>query len=701
MHGHVRMSSGRPRSGVIVSDGVTVTTTDSTGAYRLDATGPFVFVTRPAGTSCDEWFIRTTAGVVADFVLVETAALYPHRFVHISDTHLGAGPRFASLYPQPVEIGTGAVFSQFLDRLPELVPDLASVVATGDLTDLGLDEEYAVLRAAVAASPLPLHLLPGNHDHMAGEIAGLTSRTGYALHTGDPAGYERNIGPRWYSFDLPGLHVVALDWHTHEIGLDHLVQDAWLRADLESVPFGTPWVLLSHDQPWHTMLDGLPWAPVATFSGHRHTSRVVEVGGTLHVNTPTSLFGALDFSPPSFRVVTWDGDRISLQTRSLTGPARATFTVPDIPAARPPAATWRHQLAGAAHRAPVRVVGDVVLAAAKDEDRPAGAVEALDLHTGTLRWRAATTSSVKGTPAVHGDTVIAVGVDGDVVGLDLTDGTRRWTASSPDPLRLFAFAAPTVHGGVVVVGDLSHLRGLDATSGALVWERRDLSPYQTIVDHAAPVLAGDTVVVGSWPMPQTLFGLDVATGETRWPQTAAARDQQLTSITSGDTTIGTPLVDDKTGDLFISGLGFLARVDSRTGASVWRRPMTLPWNPATPASSDLGIVAVDSGHGVLLLDRDDGSTLWSTEISDAAPFAMSSYQRTPHAVFAGSTAVGDTVVVPGLDGVLHLLDLATGNRRAGIDLGVPVAAPVVLAGDLVLAVGVDGSVFGIDTGMLA
>src|SRR5438094_3375805 len=40
---------------------------------------------------------------------------------------------------------------------------------------------------------------------------------------------------------------------------------------------------------FRSILDGLPRAPLATFSGHRHVSRVVEVDGTLHVNTPTPL----------------------------------------------------------------------------------------------------------------------------------------------------------------------------------------------------------------------------------------------------------------------------------------------------------------------------------------------------------------------------------------------------------------------------
>lgn len=692
MRGSVRTRTGRPRPGVLVSDGVTVTTTTADGTFTLHATGPFVFVTRPAGFTCDRWFVPATEPV-ADFVLDPDADVFPHRFVHVSDTHLAAGPRTGELYPPGAELGSGTAFARFLALLPDAAADVRSVVVTGDLTDLGLDEEYRVLREVVAGSPLPLHLLPGNHDHMDGAVTRLVSRTGYELHGGDPAAYERHLGPRWYSFDLPGLHVVALDWHTHEIGLDHEVQDAWLRADLESVPAGTPWILLSHDQPWNSMLDGQATAPLATFSGHRHASRVVRVGPTLHVNTPTPLFGALDFSPPAFRVVTWDGDTIGLETRSVTGPDRATFTVPALPVPCPAAARWRHQLPGSAHRAAPRVVGDTVLVAVKDEDRPAGGVDALDPADGSLRWRATLRAGVKGTPAVHGDVAVAVEVGGDVVGLALADGTERWRAPSPDPLRLFAFTDPLVRGGVAVVGDLSHLRGLDAATGDLLWERRDLAPYQTIVQHPAPVVVGDDLlVVGAWPTPDALLGLDLRTGADRWPRPPFTR----TGPPSDDTSVGTPLVDDKTGDLFVSGLGAVLRIDAAGGDVVWRRPTALPWNPATPAAGELGVVVVDAGHGVSLLDRDDGSVVWSTAVGGSSPFAMSSYRRTPHPLFAGATVVGGSVLVPGLDGTLHVLSAATGERTGGVELGVPLAAAVAMAGDIVVVVATDGGVLGVE-----
>jgi 3',5'-cyclic AMP phosphodiesterase CpdA len=41
-------------------------------------------------------------------------------------------------------------------------PDV--VVATGDLTDFGRPDEYLHLRALLAPLPMPVYLMPGNHD---------------------------------------------------------------------------------------------------------------------------------------------------------------------------------------------------------------------------------------------------------------------------------------------------------------------------------------------------------------------------------------------------------------------------------------------------------------------------------------------------------------------------------------------------------
>ncbi|SBW26368.1 hypothetical protein FDG2_4869 [Candidatus Protofrankia californiensis] len=703
MRGHVISADGQGRPGVLVSDGRTVTATATDGTFSLEPAGPFVFLTRPAGYTADRWFVPATEESVT-FTLTPAPDPFPYRFVHVSDLHVSDPALNREAYAQPVEMGSAQALSEFLTAVPERAGDASSVIATGDLTDFGSDGEFESLRTAVSTSPLPVHLLPGNHDHMAGEtrFEWTITRTGYEIHTADPSGYERNLGPRWYSFDLPGgLHVVALDWHTHELGIDHEVQNAWLRADLESTPPGTPWVLLSHDQPWYSMLDGLPCAPRATFSGHRHVSRVVEVDGTLHVNTPTALFGSLDYAPPSFRVVTWDGEKIGLHTRAVapTGLERATFEAPDIPWHHADSAgvvRWRHQLTGAGHHAPARIDGDDVIVGVKHEDRPAGAVEVLSLVDGSRRWLAELRASVKGTPAVFADSVIAVEVVGDVVSLDRATGAERWRVSSPDPLRLFAWTDPVVAGGLVVVGDPSHLRALDAATGELRWQRRDLAPYWTVPGRAAPLVVGDTLIVGSYPVPRGMIALDLNTGTTRW-----APGDGGDKLSGGNTPIGTPLYDTVSAALYLPTPGQTVRVDAATGARVWAAATSLPYNPATPAATPWGIAVADAGHAITLLDRADGSVLWRTEIDAAAPFALTSYTRTPHPVFAPPTLLGEALVVPGLDGVVRVLDAQSGRPLREIPLGVPVAAPLAVAGELAVAVGVDGSVLALDTAALA
>ncbi|GAA1871864.1 hypothetical protein GCM10009836_60930 [Pseudonocardia ailaonensis] len=100
MRGHVRTRSGEPRRGVLVSDGRTVTTTAHDGSWSLEPTGPFVCVTRPAGFTCEDWFVLPSTE--HDFVLDPVRDdVFPHRFVHISDTHLGAQVLISCADPSP------------------------------------------------------------------------------------------------------------------------------------------------------------------------------------------------------------------------------------------------------------------------------------------------------------------------------------------------------------------------------------------------------------------------------------------------------------------------------------------------------------------------------------------------------------------------------------------------------------------------
>lgn len=715
MHGIVTLADGTPAAGIALATGAVVTTTGADGRFdlpRQDVEGGFVVLSRPTGFTADEWWQRTPADDQAEivFVLREEAQTLPYEFVHLTDTHMtvqsviDSGQDDFGLYREgslPEQI------TSFFGRLGELAPAAQAVFITGDLVDHGLAPEYEAYLKVLASSPVPTHVIPGNHDHMNGVHGGLVSRNDYLTNVGTPELYEKYLGPRWYSFDVAGLHVVALDWHTHELGLDHETQNAWVKADLALLEPGSPYLLLFHDQPAFSIVDELPWQPIAAFSGHWHTSRVVEVDGTLHVNSPTSFFASLDYSPPAFRHVTWDGTGITLRTQTLleaaapdalTDVSTSTFAASSSPTTDEHV-LWRAETHGAGHRQRVSVQGDVVFVGAQIEDRAEGSVEAFDLASGSLLWRAATGSAVKTTPAPAGDVVLAAEVSGDLTALDARTGEVVWKLPSSDPLRRFAWGAPTVANGLVYLGDQSDLRAVDIATGQVVWRRTGLSPHHNLVNHAAPLIVGDLLVMGFWPTPASPIGLDARTGESVWATEPPTGDDPFFAMKKL-LIMGTAAFDEATDRILMPAFGHTTAVDRATGATAWIAEHEGGFSPTTPLVTDRGIVVTVTGRGIRMLDRVSGVTLWDSPVTGHAPFPMASYTKVPHPVIAPPLLVGDALLLPGLDGTIRRFDL-DGAEVGRTQLASAFAAGLVEATDSrgvsrLLAVGVDGNVLALD-----
>jgi 3',5'-cyclic AMP phosphodiesterase CpdA len=122
-------------------------------------------------------------------------------------------------------------------------PDV--VIASGDLTDCGLIEEYELLRDILMPLPMPVYLIPGNHDRretlrkvFAGE--GYLPTHGEFLH---------------YTVEDQPLRLIALD--TVVPGKGHGEMDAarlaWLEARLAEQP-DRPTFLFMHHPPFPTGL---------------------------------------------------------------------------------------------------------------------------------------------------------------------------------------------------------------------------------------------------------------------------------------------------------------------------------------------------------------------------------------------------------------------------------------------------------------
>jgi 3',5'-cyclic AMP phosphodiesterase CpdA len=187
----------------------------------------------------------------------------------ISDMHIK--PEGELLYKR---IDTAGYLERAVAHILELDPRPDIVLATGDLVDGGKPEEYDLLRRLLAPLPMPVYLIPGNHD------ARDAMRAGFPDHTYLPAN-----GFLQYAVDGGPVRLLALD--TLVPGKTHgeLCEERlrWLERRLGEGD--RPTVLFMHHPPFD--------CGIATFDRHRLNKGDVELAALVrrHANVERVLCG--------------------------------------------------------------------------------------------------------------------------------------------------------------------------------------------------------------------------------------------------------------------------------------------------------------------------------------------------------------------------------------------------------------------------
>jgi Icc protein len=158
----------------------------------------------------------------------------------ITDMHVRPVGRFA--YER---VDTNAMLADTIAAIMaiERRPDM--VIATGDLTDCGLEEEYELLQEILDPLSMPIYMVPGNHDRRE-NLRAVFGSDGYL--------------PRSGTF----LHYVVEDQPVRLIGLDTVIPGMghgelcaerlqWLADRLAEEP-DQPTVIFMHHPPFSTGL---------------------------------------------------------------------------------------------------------------------------------------------------------------------------------------------------------------------------------------------------------------------------------------------------------------------------------------------------------------------------------------------------------------------------------------------------------------
>jgi 3',5'-cyclic AMP phosphodiesterase CpdA len=193
-------------------------------------------------------------------------------------------------------LDTAPYLARAVQHLLGLKPRPDVVLATGDLVDAGRAAEYARLRALLAPLPMPVYLIPGNHDDRAALVAAFTD------HRYLPRG-GRFI--QYVVEDFP-LRLVALDTLVPGQHGGLLCEERldWLAARLAEAP-DRPTIIFMHHPPFETgieHMDGYGLARSREFievvsrhrqvegvlCGHLHRPIQARVGGTVASTAPST-----------------------------------------------------------------------------------------------------------------------------------------------------------------------------------------------------------------------------------------------------------------------------------------------------------------------------------------------------------------------------------------------------------------------------
>ncbi|MEM1385278.1 MAG: phosphodiesterase [Pseudomonadota bacterium] len=243
------------------------------------------------------------------------------RLVQITDLHVRPDDT-----PLSGRVLTRPYTAAAIDRILALHPPPDAVIVTGDLTDIGTPEEYALLRAEIDRLPMPVYAIPGNHDRRE------EMRAAFADHAYMPG--EGAL--RWVIDDHP-LRLIGLDsvvpGHGH--GTLDAESLAWLDRQLDVDT--RPTIVAIHHPPFPTgipamdaigCLNGSEMAAVIAQHGHverviaGHHHRPVQVlwAGTMAMISPSVAHQVnLDMEPrdrprmvmepPAFLLHQWQDGR--------------------------------------------------------------------------------------------------------------------------------------------------------------------------------------------------------------------------------------------------------------------------------------------------------------------------------------------------------------------------------------------------------
>lgn len=482
------------------------------------------------------------------FSLTAFSQVKPFRFAFISDTHIGS--------PN----GSAEEDLRRTVRDINAMNDVAFVVLTGDITELGTNEEIKLARQILDSLDIPWYIIPGNHDTGWSESGGVMFTTVF--------GYDK------FSFEFNGIKFLGCASGPYVRMSDgHVPRDAvnWLDKELKKVKKNQPVIFLNHYpidnglDNWYEITDRLrkhnTWAILC---GHGHANRAMnfeDIPGVMgrsnlrakdneggynlvDVRNDSILFTVR--RPVSGNERKWTGVKIESRNyeqekkfprpdysingkysqvkkawefssdaniistpavaneRVFVGNQNGVMTCFSLKDGKP---LWKFRTEGSIFSSPAVANGKLVFGSGD------GNVYCVDVNKGKLIWKYKTAASVLGSPVINGDTVFIGGSDHSYLALSSQNGQLIWKFVG---LEGPVVSTPLLYQDRIVFGAWDrHLYALNRSNGNLLWKWNNGSSVPNYSPASCIPVASDNVIYVMAP-DRVVSAIDAVNGKTLW-----------------------------------------------------------------------------------------------------------------------------------------------------------------------------------------
>jgi len=294
----------------------------------------------------------------------------PFRFAFVTDTHIGS----------PDGVAEEDLRRTIRDINAQ--SDLAFVLLTGDITELGTNQELALAKKLLDSLRIPWYIIPGNHDTGWSESGGL--------------GFTQTFGADRFSFNFQGVQFIGCASGPYVRMSDgHVPRDAvnWLDRQLASLADTTPIIMVNHYpldnslDNWYEITDRIrqknTWAAIC---GHGHANRKMDFEGIPGVMGRSNLRAKAEVG--GYNIVEVRADSILFSERR---PERRTLAV------------WHA----------VSIQKGLVAKQAKSFPRPSYQINEQYPQV-KANWQVSDVANIISTPAVAGNAIVVGNQEGTI-----------------------------------------------------------------------------------------------------------------------------------------------------------------------------------------------------------------------------------------------------------------------------------------------